>query len=58
MDNIVIDRPERLEEDISDFKIDAVEAEKNFTTARLRVCRKSGNRGAHYILQPGIEQEF
>ena len=39
MDNIVIDRPERLEEDITDFKIDAVEAEKNFTTARLRVCR-------------------
>ena len=39
MDNIIIDRPERLEEDIADFKIDAVEAEKNFTTARLRVCR-------------------
>jgi len=39
MDSIIIDRPERLEEDISDFKIDAVEAEKNFTTARIRVCR-------------------
>ena len=39
MDKIIVDKPERLEEDIADFKIDAVEAEKNFTTARIRVCR-------------------
>ncbi len=39
MDNIIIDRPERLDSDIEDFKIDAVEEEKNFTASRIRVCR-------------------
>jgi len=39
MDNVIIDNPERIDEDISDFKIDLVEKEKNFTAARLRLCR-------------------
>ena len=39
MNNIIIDTPERLDNDIEEFKIDAVEDEKNFTSARLRVCR-------------------
>jgi len=39
VDNIIIDKLEKIEEDISDFKIDSVEAERNFTTARLRLCR-------------------
>ncbi len=39
MDNVIVDKPERLDQDIEDFKIDAVEDEKNFTVARLRVCR-------------------
>ena len=39
MKNIVIDKPERLDEDIEKFKINAVEDEKNFTSARIRVCR-------------------
>jgi len=39
MDNIIIDKPERLDSEIEDFKIDAVEEEKNFTASRIRVCR-------------------
>ena len=39
MDKIVINKPERLDFDIEDFKIDAVEEEKNFTASRIRVCR-------------------
>jgi len=39
LDNIIIDRPERLDSDIEDFKIEAVEEEKNFTASRIRVCR-------------------
>jgi len=39
MDNIVIDTPARLDEDIEDFKIDAVDDEKNFTVSRVKVCR-------------------
>ncbi len=39
MDKIVINKPERLDSDIEDFKIDAVEDSKNFTASRIRVCR-------------------
>ena len=39
MDNIVIDKPEKLDADIEDFKIDAVEEAKNFTASRIRLCR-------------------
>jgi len=38
-DNIVIDKPEKLDTDIEDFKIDAVEESKNFTASRIRLCR-------------------
>jgi len=40
MDNIVIDTPARLDEDIEDFKIDAVDDEKNFTVSRVKLCRE------------------
>ena len=39
MDNIVIDKPEKLDSDIEDFKIEAVEESKNFTASRIRLCR-------------------
>lgn len=39
MENIIINKPERLDSDIEDFKIDAVEGSKNFITSRIRVCR-------------------
>ena len=39
MDNIVIDKPEKLDSDIEDFKIEAVEEAKNFTASRIRLCR-------------------
>ena len=40
MDNIVIDTPARLDEGIEDFKIDAVDDEKNFTVSRVKLCRE------------------
>lgn len=39
MGNIVIDKPEKLDSDIEDFKIEAVEEAKNFTASRIRLCR-------------------
>ncbi len=39
MDNIVIDKPENLDSDIEDFKIEAVEESKNFSASRIRLCR-------------------
>ena len=45
MNNVVIDYPQRLEDEIEGFKLDAVDDEKNYTAARLRLCRdsKEGN---------------
>ncbi len=41
--NVVIDRSDRLEDEIEGFKLDAVDEEKNYTAARLRVCRDPEN---------------
>ena len=39
MDKIIIDKSEKLDSDIENFKIDAVEESKNFTASRIRLCR-------------------
>ena len=37
--NVIIDTPQRLDDEIEGFKLDAVDEEKNYTAARLRLCR-------------------
>ena len=39
MENVIINLPERIEDDIEDFKIDALEDEKNYTMAKIKLCR-------------------
>jgi len=39
MDNLIINDPERIDADIEDFRLDNLEDGKNFTAARIRVCR-------------------
>ena len=39
--NVVIDSPQQLDDEIEGFKLDAVDDEKNYTVARLRLCRDS-----------------
>ncbi len=39
--NVIIDKPQRLEDEIEGFKLDAIDEEKNYTAARLRLCRDS-----------------
>ena len=43
MDNIVIDIPERIEDDIEDFKLDCVDEEKNYTASKIKLCRDPEN---------------
>ncbi len=38
--NFVIDLPERIDDRIEDFKLGAAEEEKNFTTAKIKLCRE------------------
>lgn len=39
MENVIIDIPERIEDDIEDFKLDAVDDERNYTAAKIKLCR-------------------
>ena len=38
-ENVIIDIPERLEDDIEDFKLDCVDDQKNYTAAKIKLTR-------------------
>ena len=38
-ENVIIDIPERLEDDIEDWKLDCVDEEKNYTAAKIKLTR-------------------
>ncbi|MBD3353611.1 MAG: hypothetical protein GF364_19160, partial [Candidatus Lokiarchaeota archaeon] len=56
--NLVIDKAERLEREIESFKIDAVEQEKNLTSARIRVCRDPKNFSPVIFYQQELNRCF
>ena len=37
--NVIIDVPERLDQDMEDFRIDAIDDGKNYTASRIKLCR-------------------
>ena len=39
-ENVVIDLPERIDDRVEDFKLGAAEDEKNYTTAKIKLCRE------------------
>ena len=39
-ENVVIDIPERIDDQIESFKLSAAEDEKNYTTAKIKLCRE------------------
>ena len=56
--NVVIDRPQRLEDEIEAFKLDAVDDEKNYTAARLRLCRDSENHQPVLFYSQELSRNF
>ncbi len=56
--NVVIDRPQRLEDEIEGFKLDAVDEEKNYTATRLRLCRDSENRQPVLFYSQELSRNF
>ena len=56
--NVVIDRSDRLEDDIEGFKLDAVDEEKNYTAARLRVCRDTENHQPVLFFSQELSRNF
>lgn len=43
MENVIIDTPERIDQDIEDFKLDCVDDERNYTASRIKLCRDPQN---------------
>lgn len=43
MENVIIDTPERIDQDIEDFKLDCVDDERNYTASRIKLCRDPEN---------------
>jgi hypothetical protein len=39
MNNLLINTPERIDDDIDGFKLDCVDDEKNYTVSRIKLCR-------------------
>jgi len=56
--NVVIDRGDRLEDEIEGFKLDAVDDEKNYTAARLRVCRDPENHQPVLFYSQELSRNF
>jgi len=56
--NVVIDRGDRLEDEIEGFKLDAVDEEKNYTAARLRLCRDPENRQPVLFYSQELSRNF
>ncbi len=56
--NVVIDRPDRLEDEIEGFRLDAVDDEKNYTAARLRLCRDPENQQPVLFYSQELSRNF
>ena len=41
--NLIINTPERIEGDVEDFKMDCLDDEKNYTVAKIKLCRDITN---------------
>jgi hypothetical protein len=56
--NVIIDRGDRLEDEIEGFKLDSCDEEKNFTAARLRVCRDPQNHQPVLFYSQELSRNF
>ncbi|MCH8327639.1 MAG: hypothetical protein IID15_03840, partial [Candidatus Marinimicrobia bacterium] len=56
--NVIIDKPQRLEDEIEGFKLDAIDEEKNYTAARLRLCRDSQNHEPVLFYSQELSRNF
>jgi len=58
MDNVIIDVPERLDQDIEDFKLDAIDDEKNYTASRIKLCRDPENEKPILFYSQELSRNF
>ena len=58
MKNVVINMPEKIEQDIEDFRIDAVDDEKNFTVSKIKLCRDPENEKPILFYSQELSRNF
>ena len=56
--NVIIDKPQRLEDEIEGFKLDAIDDEQNYTAARLRLCRDSESQEPVLFYSQELSRNF
>jgi hypothetical protein len=56
--NVIIDYGEKLEDEVEAFKLDAVDAESNYTAARLRLCRDPENHQPVLFYSQELSRNF
>ena len=56
--NVIIDVPERLDQDIEDFKIDAIDDEKNYTASRIKLCRDPDDESPILFYSQELSRNF
>ena len=56
--NVIIDIPERIDQDIEDFKIDAIDDEKNYTTSRIKLCRDPDDESPILFYSQELSRNF
>ena len=57
-ENVVIDLPERIDDRIEDFKLSAAEDEKNYTSAKIKLCREPGNNSPLLFYTQELSRNF
>ncbi|MCH7762965.1 MAG: hypothetical protein IIB95_04400 [Candidatus Marinimicrobia bacterium] len=56
--NVIIDIPERIDQDMEDFKIDAIDDEKNYTASRIKLCRDPENEKPILFYSQELSRNF
>ena len=56
--NVVIDIPDRIDQDIEDFKLDAIDDEKNYTASRIKLCRDPENEKPILFYSQELSRNF
>lgn len=56
--NVIIDKPQRLEDEIEGFRLDAIDEEQNYTVAKLRLCRDSQNNEPILFYSQELSRNF
>ena len=56
--NVIIDIPERIDQDIEDFKIDAIDDEKNYTASRIKLCRDPDDESPILFYSQELSRNF